>query len=352
MTSTIANLPTTDLAETRSVSTQAMVFDPQVIEGMYRMAEMMAAARVTVPKHLAGSPGDCLAVIMQAAQFKMNPFAVAQKTYIVGGTLGYEAQLVNAVVANSGAIKGRFHYEYRGEGQSVECRVGAVIAGERDITWTEWLSAASVQTKNSPLWKTNPRQQLGYLQVKNWARLYAPGAILGVYTVDELSDSEPREMGVAQVVDEPAPSTSRTESVKAKLAAKARREPAAPAADLDDVLSAIAAAETLDALKTTAGLASKLADQAHKATARQAYADRKTALEQQTAPPAEDPQADAQTDAAPDSAAWILTGIAAAETADLVADWEEEARLADLTPEERAAIDQAAESRRAELAGG
>ena len=40
-------------------------------------------------------------------------------------------------------------------------------------------------TKNSPLWKTNPKQQLGYLQVKNWARLYCPGAILGVYTPDE-----------------------------------------------------------------------------------------------------------------------------------------------------------------------
>jgi hypothetical protein len=65
-----------------------------------------------------------------------------------------------------------------------------------------------------------------------------------------------------------------------------------------------------------------------------------------------DPRPDAPADAAPDSAAWILAGITAAQTADLVSDWEEEARLADLTPEERAAIDQAAESRRAELAGG
>jgi len=45
---------------------------------------------------------------------------------------------------------------------------------------------ANVTTRNSPLWKTNPKQQLGYLQVKNWCRLFAPGAILGVYTPDEL----------------------------------------------------------------------------------------------------------------------------------------------------------------------
>ena len=40
----------------------------------------------------------------------MNPFAVAQKTHVVNGSLGYEAQLVNAVVQASGAIDGRFHY--------------------------------------------------------------------------------------------------------------------------------------------------------------------------------------------------------------------------------------------------
>jgi hypothetical protein len=190
------DLTTTDH---RSVSTQAMVFDPEIIAGMQRMAIMMADARVTIPKHLQGNPADCLAIIMQAAQFGINPFAMAQKTHIVNGTLGYEAQLINAVIANSGAIRGRFHYEYRGTGANIECRVGAIPSGDSDVVWGEWLSAASVTTKNSPLWKTNPKQQLGYLQVKNWARQYAPGAIMGVYTADELREIPEREMGPAAV---------------------------------------------------------------------------------------------------------------------------------------------------------
>jgi hypothetical protein len=132
-----------------------------------------------------------MAVIMQAMQWNMNPFVVAQKTHLVNGQLGYEAQLVNAVVQSSGAIDGRFHYEYKGEEPKIECRVGAVIRGEESITWNEWLCMADVTTKNSPLWKTNPKQQLGYLQVKNWARAYTPGALLGVYSVDELQDSPP-----------------------------------------------------------------------------------------------------------------------------------------------------------------
>lgn len=189
--------------EETSVSLNSMMFDHGKLAAMQTMAKAMSEAAIAVPAHFRGKPGDCLAVVMQAAQWGMNPFAVAQKTHVVNGALGYEAQLVNAVVTASGAIAGRFHYEYRGDGNALECRVGAVIRGEQDITWGEWLKASDVTTKNSPLWKTNPKQQLGYLQVKNWARAYTPGAILGIYTADELAG--PVDMGNAERVvdDEP-----------------------------------------------------------------------------------------------------------------------------------------------------
>ncbi|EPP0959137.1 RecT family recombinase [Cronobacter turicensis] len=186
MSNDIANINAP--VDTAIAGTAATIFSPEGLNQLMKFAEVMAQSRVTVPAHLAGKPADCMAVAMQAAQWGMSPFAVAQKTHVVNGTLGYEAQLVNAVVQNSGAIKGRFHYEYRGEGASLECRVGAVIRGEQEITWNEWLCISSITTKNSPLWKTNPKQQFGYLQVKNWARAHTPGAILGVYTPDELED--------------------------------------------------------------------------------------------------------------------------------------------------------------------
>lgn len=176
-----------------AMSAMAVMSDDKQMERMIKFAEVMSTAGVTVPAHFRGKPGDCLAVIMQSMQWGMNPFAVAQKTHLVNGNLGYEAQLVNAVVQATKAIAGRFHYEYRGEGANIECRVGATIRGESEITWGEFLSAATVTTKNSPLWKTNPKQQLGYLQVKNWARAHTPGAILGVYTPDELEQIQPEK---------------------------------------------------------------------------------------------------------------------------------------------------------------
>lgn len=163
---------------------------------LWRMAEALANSALSVPKELKGNIGDCLAIVTQAMIWGLNPFAVAQKAHVINGKLGYEAQLVNAVVMQSGAIRGSFSYEYDGD----RCRVGAVLRGDNQITWGEWLSAASVQVKNSPLWKVNPKQQMGYLQVKNWTRAYCPGALLGIYTADEL-ESMPDAMPPAAVVE-------------------------------------------------------------------------------------------------------------------------------------------------------
>ena len=174
------------------------------LDRIERIAKRMSEGRMTVPEYLRGNIGDCMAIAMQAMLWNMDPFAVAQKTHIVSGRLGYEAQLVNAVLQNSGAIRNAPFYEYRGDGQALECRVGCVLRGETEVRWGEWLSVASVATKNSPLWKTNPRQQLGYLQVKNWARAYCPGAILGVYTVDELLDGDPVDIPAQQRQQPPA----------------------------------------------------------------------------------------------------------------------------------------------------
>lgn len=175
-----------DNAQRNTVS--SLLMSPERMQNLIAFADVMANGRVMVPKHLQGQHADCLAIAMQATEWGMNPFTVAQKTHLVSGTLGYEAQLVIAVLQVTGAIRGRFRFEYEGEGQTLQCRAGAIPGGESEIVWSEWLAFSMVTVKNSPLWKANPKQQMGYLQAKNWARLYAPGAILGVYSPDELEE--------------------------------------------------------------------------------------------------------------------------------------------------------------------
>ncbi|MEY2873053.1 MAG: hypothetical protein RLZZ373_424 [Pseudomonadota bacterium] len=202
-----APIKPTDLAEATIGNPSSFLFDAQRMRALMDFADMMSKGRVTIPKHLQDKPADCLAITLQAMRWRMDPYIVGGKTHVVNGNLGYEAQLVVAVLKNSGAVKGRPHYGYRGEGNALECRAGFVPAGEDAVLWTEWLSIARITTQNSPLWKVNPKQQFGYLQARNWARLYAPDALLGVYTEDELQviPSKPaeRHMGAVEEVQQP-----------------------------------------------------------------------------------------------------------------------------------------------------
>ncbi|EPL6676730.1 recombinase RecT [Klebsiella pneumoniae] len=192
------NIAVIDQQAPSTMNNGSLLLNGDVMDRMMKIADVMSQGISTVPKHLQGKPSDCLAIVMQAARWGMDPYVVGQKTHVINGTLGYEAQLVSAVLTATGAIRGRFHYEYRGEKDLMECRVGAVISGEKDITWNEWLCVSEVTIKNSPLWKSNPKQQIGYLQVKYWARAYTPWAILGVYTPDELEERVEREINPTQ----------------------------------------------------------------------------------------------------------------------------------------------------------
>lgn len=222
------SIVTTEQQAPNTISASNSIFNVQALGQLQAFAGLMAQSAVTVPAHLAGKPADCMAIVMQAMQWGMNPYAVAQKTHIVNGVLGYEAQLVNAVIASSSAIQGRFHYRYGGEwerctttretaedkpgknGKRVRgwtdedeiglfIQVGAILRGESEITWGEQLYLSGVVTRNSPLWVSNPKQQIAYLGVKYWARLYCPEVILGVYSPDEVDQRTEREINPAPV---------------------------------------------------------------------------------------------------------------------------------------------------------
>lgn len=208
-------------------SAPSLILNTAAFNQMHKLAELMASGKSTVPAHLRNT-GDCMAIIMQSMQWRMNPWAVAQKTHLVNGILGYEAQLVAAVINTSGLIKSRFAFnffgpwekiigkfeikrgdkgEYRIPGwkmadeEGIGVDVSATLKGE-DEARTLHLLLAQARVRNSGLWADDPKQQLAYLAQKKWARLYASDVILGVYTADELEDPKEINMGNVEVVRE------------------------------------------------------------------------------------------------------------------------------------------------------
>lgn len=156
---------------------------PQNLGEVVRFAEVMARADIALPPHLRGNAGACMAVALQALEWQMSPFAVASKSYAVKGAIAYEAQLIAAVVNTRSGIKGRLKYEFNGTGDAMTCRVVGILDGEE----CEYVSPpiGTINPKNSPLWKTDPQQQLGYFSARSWARRHVPEVILGVYDREE-----------------------------------------------------------------------------------------------------------------------------------------------------------------------
>ena len=160
-------------------------FLPATMAEAMEMAKLMASSNF-VPAHLRGKAGDCLAVVIQATRWDMDPFAVGSKTYFVNGNMGYEAQLLHAVVNSRAPLKRRLRMFYDGEGQTRRCKVLGMLEGEVDELEYQSPTIAEIAVKNSPLWKGDPDQQLHYYAVRAWSRRHVPEVLLGVYSRDEL----------------------------------------------------------------------------------------------------------------------------------------------------------------------
>ncbi len=254
-----------DLAVTESSDTSitTLLFNQGAMSALITFGEMMAKSAVTIPKHLQGKPADCTAIAMQAAQWRMNPYAVAQKTHISqSGALGYEGQLINAVITNSGALEGRPEFEFIGDwdrilGKVKEERgqnggkyyvatwdkrdeeglgviVSALIRGEREPRKVK-LMMSQAYPRFSTQWATDPQQQITYLAVRKLARRYVPDAILGVYTIDELPGFETFDNETGAPVDTPPPArVARKAKTDQAPAAEPAQAPKAPA-DVTDI---------------------------------------------------------------------------------------------------------------------
>lgn len=200
----------------------------------------MKEAGTAIPKHLRGNSGACMAVAMQAFEWGMSPFAVANKSYSVNDRIAYEAQLIAAVVNTRSGMIGRLTYEFTGSGEELRCTVrGKFPSGV--VTYTS-PRFADITPKNSPLWKTDPEQQLGYYSARAWARRHVPEVILGVYDRDEIMDEQEQVQPPApptppvelEVIDPPKPkATKKKEQVEEAVTETVDKKETPPTEEID-----------------------------------------------------------------------------------------------------------------------
>ena len=183
----------------------------QQITRLQRLAEIMATAQVTVPDGIRGNVGDCFMICVQAHVWNMSPFAVAQKTFTVKGKIGYEAQLVSAVITRH-ALKDKPKFAYSDGWEKVLNKFTTTKNNGKEYTVSNWKPqdenglyvdiSATLKSEDQPrtmrvylsqayprqssIWSTDPKQQLAYTAIKKFARLHCPECILGVMDSDDI----------------------------------------------------------------------------------------------------------------------------------------------------------------------
>lgn len=190
------------------------------------MAKLLSTGKFSVPKFLQGNPGDCLRLVAIAMRTGLDVWMLAGDTYLTTSkksgetSMNLGAKSIHAIVLASGALQGDLTLSYAGEGEGLTVTVeGVTRSGTRHV---ESYGMRSITTRNSPLWQTQPRQQLGYYGVRAWCRLHAPAAIMGLVAREEA--------GMLDITDdareEPAPSD--VEKVLAVLEPPPKPEPEPP----------------------------------------------------------------------------------------------------------------------------
>ena len=176
-------------AELAAVTFQpnGQMFQPKDGRELMDMANLMSTAGLMVKDIYRNNPGACMGLIAVCAPYGLNPLQVSWKTYQTkaDGPVAYESQVIIAMVNASGAIKGGLRYRYEGAGNTRRCIASATLRGDPEPVEVWSPPLADIQPKNSPLWKTDPDQQLAYYTGRSWARRYKPEMLLGIYDVDE-----------------------------------------------------------------------------------------------------------------------------------------------------------------------
>src|SRR5208337_3001097 len=183
----------------------------------FEIAKYMARSGPMVAEFLRGSPWACLGIYVQAFEWNMSPWRVAQMAYLVESRktgqqmVSYPSQLIHALIEARAPITDRLSHRFDGSDDGLTCTVwttlrnkdgtpGRVIEytsptlGERKKALRIKISVDAdgevATVKGSPLWTQKPKVQLYYDTSRDWARMFFPDILMGIYSKDELEDQE------------------------------------------------------------------------------------------------------------------------------------------------------------------
>lgn len=195
-------------------SSYSSFLDTAKFNQIWRAANMFAGS-MTVPKHYQGKPNDCFIAFVIAERLRQDPFMFMQKTYIVSGKLGYEAQEIIALANSRGVFAGPINWKFSGEGKNRSCTAFATVKADgkvRESTLT-WETVEKEGWAKNPKWHTMTDHMFKYRSASFLISEVCPEVKMGMYTKEELEDIE----GQPEKTDHRLPESSLNERLSKKV---------------------------------------------------------------------------------------------------------------------------------------
>ena len=206
---------TTVVSLENRVSSTEMIMGNGNVEKAQAYANIMAGSNM-VPAHFKGMNTDLCLVIAKALSMGIDPVAMCQEVFPVKGKMTYGAKLIIAMIHSSNIVEPRTYvtqvgnWDNRGQLQGnrfanemgLGLRVGFKYFGDEAPTYGSTIFLADQTTRSSPLWSTDPIQQLTYLAAKRWSSIHLPAVTMGMMLRDEVEQEEaPKERDVTPSMD-------------------------------------------------------------------------------------------------------------------------------------------------------
>lgn len=197
----LAQIPTTDKPTIWN--------NTELMQLASRQANMLAGSGL-VPEGYQKSPANCLIAIDMANRMNIPPLMVMQNLYVVKGKPSWSGSFCAAMIGASGKFSS-LEYVFVGEPgkPSWGCYATAVRLSNnvRCVSDTVTMQMAADEgwlNKGGSKWKTMPKQMMMYRAASFFARAHCPEVILGLPTVEEMTDidEEPQPIPRGTVIVE------------------------------------------------------------------------------------------------------------------------------------------------------
>lgn len=172
-------------------------------EMVARTANMFSKSTI-VPENYRGKPADCMIAVDMASRMGVSPIMVMQNLYVVKGKPSWSGQACMSLIQGSGRFE-NVHHVYFGEvGKETRgCYVEATRVGDGTIIKGAEVTMAMAKAENwttNAKWRNMPELMLAYRAAAFFAKVNCPDILMGVQTIDEVIDSEPKKKIVEDVL--------------------------------------------------------------------------------------------------------------------------------------------------------